>query len=45
MAGTEIAATASGKLVPKLSAAIEGSAQSGSIYLFNAATEQSLSRL
>ncbi len=45
IAGTEVIATAPGKMVPKVDTTVTASALPGSLYLFSAATEQSLGRL
>ncbi|KQX38271.1 sugar ABC transporter ATP-binding protein [Devosia sp. Root436] len=44
IAGTEVIATAPGKLVPKVGSTITAAALPGSLYLFDATTEQSLGR-
>jgi multiple sugar transport system ATP-binding protein len=45
IAGTEVIATAPGKLVPKVDTTVTASAMPGALYLFGAADERSLGRL
>ncbi|MDB5528329.1 MAG: SN-glycerol-3-phosphate transport ATP-binding protein UgpC [Devosia sp.] len=45
IAGTEVIATAPGKVVPKVNTTVIASALPGSLYLFSAADERSLGRL
>ena len=45
IAGTEVIATAPGKMVPKVDGTVTASARPGTLYLFDAVTERSLGRL
>jgi multiple sugar transport system ATP-binding protein len=45
VAGTEVIATAPGKVVPKVDSTVTAHALPGALYLFDATTEQSLGRL